>query len=226
LIKQFLKSIVSLLPKGTSGKITTAYRKYRRSQLIKKWREVGSPAPPPHVVKQDAIDNYRRKSGIKVLVETGTYYGDMVVAQKDSFSRIYSIELGVDLWEEAKKKFEPFSHIEILQGDSGKVLLGLMPRIAEPVIFWLDGHYSAGVTALGEKVCPVFEELDAIFTDKSSQHILLIDDARLFKGDGDYPTIEALKAHMKNKNPDYSMDVRDDIIRFTPEKWNLARRKA
>lgn len=206
------------MPAGLQRQIKAAYRTGRRNQLIKKWRSEGSPLPPPHALKQAVIEEYQQKSGIKILVETGTYYGDMVMAQKDNFSGVYSIELGLDLWEQAKKRFEPYRHIEILQGDSGKVLLELVPRLTGPAIFWLDGHYSAGVTALGEKVCPVFEELDAIFKDGSTSHILLIDDARLFKGDGDYPAIGDLEQYMTRKNPAYHMEIRDDVIRFTVPK--------
>jgi hypothetical protein len=195
--------------------IRKANRKYRRDRLVNAWREEGSPLPPPHAVKQSAIDEYRRKYGTRTLVETGTYLGDMVMAQLDNFDRIYSIELGMDLWEQARKKFEPYRHVEILQGDSGQVLVKLIPRLDQPALFWLDGHYSAGVTAKGEKVSPVFEELDAIFGSSIHSHVLMIDDARLFKGDGDYPSVSELQQHVQARNPRYQMEIRDDIIRFT-----------
>ena len=54
----------------------------------------------------------------------------------------------------------------IVQGDSGKVLSEILLEINEPAIFWLDGHYTAGITARGVKECPIFEELDCIFNTK------------------------------------------------------------
>jgi hypothetical protein len=46
-------------------------------------------------------------------------------------------------------------------------------------------------------------------------HVLLIDDARLFVDEDDYPTIEKLTKYVKNKNNNYQVEVKDDIIRFT-----------
>ena len=89
-----------------------------------------------------------------------------------------------------------------------------MLKINEPAIFWLDGHYSAGITARGDKDCPIFEELDAIFDKNNFEHILLIDDARLFIGEGDYPTIEELTNYIRIKKKKYRVNVKHDIIRY------------
>jgi hypothetical protein len=61
-----------------------------------------------------------------------------------------------------------------VQGDSGKELPKIVTQLDTPAIFWLDGHYSAGITAKGDTECPIFEELEAIFEpDKSCKHILI-----------------------------------------------------
>jgi hypothetical protein len=52
-----------------------------------------------------------------------------------------------------------------------------------PSLFWLDGHYSGGVTARGGLGAPVVRELVASFASKR-RRILLFDDARLFDGGG------------------------------------------
>ena len=116
----------------------------------------------------------------------------MVEAQRNHFEKIYSIELSEKLFNRAKKRFKDYSHITILHGDSGIVLNKLIPEIDKPALFWLDGHYSGGITAKGEKECPVPEELKTILKS-SLPHIILIDDARLFNGTHDYPTIEQIK---------------------------------
>lgn len=184
---------------------------------FKKWQKDGRPLPPPHLVKQLAIRDYQQRYAIRTLVETGTYRGDMVEAQKRHFEKIISIELGVDLSKKAVKRFKSDKHVLIVQGDSGKVLPRIMPTIESPAIFWLDGHYSAGITAKGEKDCPIFAELDAIFHDKKHDHVLLVDDARCFNGEGDYPTIDELAGYVKNKDENYKLEVKDDIICFTVE---------
>jgi hypothetical protein len=191
-------------------------RQHQRNQFHK-WQKNGQPLPPPHLVKQLAIRDYQQRYAIKTLVETGTYRGDMVEAQKRNFEKIISIELGVDLTKKATSRFKHDKNVLIVQGDSGKVLPRIMPTIESPAIFWLDGHYSAGITAKGEKDCPIFAELDAIFHGMKLDHVLLIDDARCFNGEGDYPEIDELTQYINVKNKNYRLEDKDDIIRYTVE---------
>lgn len=186
------------------------------NKQLKKWKQQGCPLPPPHIVKQVAIKEYRASFGYTVLVETGTYLGEMVEAQKRRFDRVYSIELSEPLHLRATKRFKRDKHVTIVLGDSGKMLPSILSKLEEPAIFWLDGHYSDGITARGEKDCPIFEELNAIFDGKPLDHVLLIDDARCFVGQGDYPTIEALTEYVLTKRKHYQLEVKNDIIRYTP----------
>lgn len=180
---------------------------------IKDWEAAGKPVPPPHLVKQEVISSLKNIYQYELFIETGTYLGEMVDAQKNNFKKIYSIELGEDLFRDAVKKFQHQKNITILHGDSGDVLVKLSSLINEPAIFWLDGHYSAGITAKGSKDCPIYEELTAIFGSKPIDHILLIDDARLFIGEDDYPTIAELTDFVKQYRPLSKINVEDDIIK-------------
>lgn len=207
LVKKF---ITPLVPQ----QVLNITRKYIGQKELKAWEKNGRPTPPPHIVKQLAIRDYQQQHGHRILVETGTYRGDMVEAQRNRFKKIFSIELGVDLFHKAQKRFRNHPNVEIVQGDSGKVLSKIMKEVQEPAIFWLDGHYSAGVTAKGDKDCPIFEEVDAIFNSTPHNHILLIDDARCFVGKDDYPTIDHLTEYIRQRNDRYQVEVKDDIIRY------------
>jgi hypothetical protein len=209
------KLVQKILNRLTPQCIINNKRKSLDQKEFEVWTKKGSPVPPPHLVKQKAIKEYQEKTGNVYLIETGTYLGDMVEAQKKNFKKIYSIELSDFLQKKAQKRFKRNKNIKIVLGDSGKVLPQILENIYEPAIFWLDGHYSAGVTAKGDKECPIFEELNAIFKSKKLDHVLLIDDARLFTGKGDYPTIEELTQFVKSKNERYQLEVKDDIIRYT-----------
>jgi len=184
-------------------------------EQLAEWEKNGKPLPPPHIVKQMAIEEYRTKFPTEILVETGTYLGEMVEAQRDHFKKIYSIELSKKLFNRARKRFKDHLHVKILQGDSGTVLNTLINEIGTPALFWLDGHYSEGITAKGEKECPVPEELNAILKS-SLPHIILIDDAQLFNGTHDYPTIEQIIEIIRSNNRQYLVEIKDDIIRLTP----------
>lgn len=192
------------------------FRKQQRAAetIYQDWLSNNKPLPTPHIVKQKTIKAYRDTYKIFTLVETGTYLGDMVAAQLNNFSRIISIELSKDLYERACIRFRKNSNVQLLQGDSGKVLHQLIDTLKEPAFFWLDGHYSAGLTARGEKICPIYEELDAIFKHDIG-HVILIDDAADFKGEHDYPTVAELEAYIKTKKPAYHLSIEDNIIRIT-----------
>ena len=189
----------------------------RRRNIWETWNNEGKPVPPPHEIKQLVIDDYQKKYGISILVETGTYLGDMVEAQKRAFDFVYSIELDDKLFRDAVKRFRYDRNVIIKQGDSGSKIFELVKDIKKQTLFWLDGHYSGGVTAQGSKDCPILEEIDGIFSGKFNNHILLIDDARCFVGENSYPTKEELYAYVLKYNKNYKMSVDCDIIRFEVE---------
>ncbi|MBC8052890.1 MAG: hypothetical protein H7Y13_07485 [Sphingobacteriaceae bacterium] len=172
--------------------------------------------PSLHLVKQNNIHQCREKYNTRILVETGTFLGDMVEAQKHYFEKVISIELSKDLHLRAIERFKDDKCVTILQGDSGIVLKDLLSQINQPALFWLDGHYSAGITAKSDKNTPVLAEIEVIIKHLET-HIILIDDARLFTGEEDYPTIPELCDFVLSLNPSKHIYVADDIIFITPK---------
>ncbi len=167
-----------------------------------------------HKKKQTIIKQYQKFYSLSIFIETGTYKGDMVQAMKNNFKKIYSIELGEDLYKKAKEKFKKEKHIIILNGDSGKLLPEILNNIKEPCLFWLDAHYSKGCTVKGELDTPIRQELKSIFNHSIKNHVILIDDARCFTGENDYPTIEELKEFTKNNSNYNKFEIKNDIIRI------------
>ncbi len=165
-----------------------------------------------HRNKQSILSFYQKKFNLKTLVETGTYRGDMVEAMRCKFEKVYSIELGENLCKDAQERFKGDFHIEILCGDSEKVLEDLIPKLSKPTLFWLDAHYSRGVTAKAELDTPILKELEIIIRSKIKGCIILIDDAVLFNGTNDYPTILRVSEIANNNN--MSFEVKNDIIRI------------
>ena len=179
-----------------------------------KWIESGSILPPPHMVKQFILEKIQQEKKYRTLIETGTYYGEMIDGQLENFSKIISVELSSELYSIAVKKYTELNNVTLYCGDSGDVLVDIMKKIEEPAIFWLDGHYSGGITAKGKIDCPIFEELSAILGSKNLSHVILIDDARLFVGKNDYPTMIDLENFIKAKKINYDINVADDIIKI------------
>jgi len=184
---------------------------------VREWERSGRPAPPPHVVKQMNLRAIARQRGLKTLVETGTYYGAMIEALRGDFDTIYSIELSEELHRQAVLRFADQAHVELIHGDSGQALKALLERIKMPSLFWLDGHYSAGVTARGDKDTPIVEELSHIFSAPDIGHVIYVDDARCFGVEPGYPTIDDLRTFVKAHRPNSQIVVVDDAIRITPQ---------
>jgi hypothetical protein len=178
------------------------------------WEKQGRPSPPPHVIKEELIRDYAKTFNTQILIETGTYLGDMVHAMKKFFTRIISLELDETLAVQARERFANDNHIQIIQGDSGKLVGKLLANINEPCLFWLDGHYSGGITAKGALETPIKYELTAILSHPVDGHVILIDDARCFTGENDYPTIDELQNFVAARKPNHKFRVEHDVIRI------------
>jgi len=179
-----------------------------------RWILAGRSGPPPSVVKQVIVRAYGRAHGLRVLVETGTYMGDMVHAVRRDFDAIYSIELSPLHHAYARKRLAGSPNVHLLLGDSGEVLGKVLDGVSRPCLFWLDSHYSGGATARANVETPIVRELEAIAKHAVKSHVILIDDARDFDGRDDYPDLEALRALAARLFPGSAMDVETDIIRI------------
>jgi hypothetical protein len=187
-----------------------------RRTAIQRWARRGRPTPPPSAYKHHVILDHARRFQTRVLVETGTYVGLTVAACLRAFHEIYSVELDRALYEEALRKFAPFSHVRLVQGDSAEALGKILAVLEEPALFWLDAHYSGGITAHGDLPTPVMRELEAISAHPVRGHVVLIDDAREFGRVDGYPTVATVRALVGARRPDWTMTVEDDIMRVVP----------
>lgn len=102
------------------------------------------------------------------------------------------------MYASAKKFFSRFPNVEIINGPSEKIFPDLLAGLTGNINFWLDGHYSSGVTWKGEKETPILDELRSISENLShlDRVCVLVDDIRMFGANGtgqnDYPSLNAL----------------------------------
>jgi len=192
------------------------FRNDRRDQRSIREYTAHRTIPPPEAYKRKVVKDHALAYGANVLIETGTFYGDMLHACRKSFRQIFSIELHEGLAALARHRFRRQPHIHLFLGDSSKVLPEILAGIDEPAVFWLDGHYSGGGTAKGDRDTPIEEELAAIGRHPVKSHVILIDDARDF-GKGDYPAADTLIRILKSYFPLSMVEIQDDILRCTPQ---------
>lgn len=191
-------------------------RLFKKKKEVRDWEKGGRRGSPPHLIKQKIVKEYARRFNIDTLIETGTYLGEMVSGTKDVFREIFSIELDNKLFERAKKKFANYPYIHIIHGDSGKILPKILASLRKPCLFWLDAHYSGGVTVKGDVETPIVEELKAILRHPNQNHVILIDDKDHFVGKRGYPDIKWLKNYILKHHPDWKFEIKDNIIRVYP----------
>jgi len=135
-----------------------------------KWIKAGKPVPAPHIVKQGIVKYYAERFQPHILIETGTFMGEMADACTGLFDQIYSMELSRGLFLGAYNRFSKQRHISIIHGDSADVLPEILLKIDEPCLFWLDGHYSGGFTARGKKDTPILQEVISILNHHIDRH--------------------------------------------------------
>ena len=196
---------------------THAYRWMTRRcawRAIRQWRLAGHPTPPPHAVKRALLKRLQRRFRASTLVETGTYYGDMISDLRGEFGRVVSIEWNDRLHSLACKRMRPYQNVRVLHGDSAILVPKVLESIDSTSMFWLDAHYSGPGTTKGTLCTPVFAELSAILGHHTS-HVILIDDARCFVGEDDYPRLSEVEDLVRSSKR-YVIEVADDIIRVIP----------
>ncbi len=180
------------------------------------WIVRGKPQRSPHLLKQRTVAEFALKFGLRILIETGTYYGEMVSAMKSRFDAIYSIEQNPELAARAAKEFAKYPQIRIVQGDSQRALPELLTSLAKPALFWLDaGYYGWSSEQVDKKRLGV--ELDAILRDPVHGHVILMDDAHGLNGQNGALTIAEVTEHIQTEYPGHRVEVAFDILRITPD---------
>lgn len=170
----------------------------------------------PHVRKRETILKFKELSGAEVFIETGTYLALMMEAMQPHFKSLTSIEISEYLNQRAKNMLGHHTNLNFELGDSGVKMEEVVGRFKEPIIFWLDGHYSGGITGMADIETPIVAELEAIFAHPlASKHTILIDDARLFNGERDYPKMEDIKSFILSKKADAKISSENDILVIT-----------
>jgi hypothetical protein len=118
-----------------------------------------------------------------IFIETGTYMGGTTKWASTQFKDVHTIELSELLYNNIKDELLSKGNIIPHLGDSRDILPKILTNINGNIVFWLDGHYSAGIIAGKDDPCPLLKELEIILS-RNNEDIILIDDARCFLGHG------------------------------------------
>lgn len=165
------------------------------------------------------------KHKINYFVETGTLKGKTARWASRYFKKVYTVELNHILWNENLNR-DFTQNIEYIFGDSREILSWVINQIKSPILFWLDAHWSKDLgyerPELGE--CPVLDEIRQINLDWRINHVIMIDDARLFINKPskphraeDWPTFKDIESLLNRTEMKRIIRVIDDVIIAEPE---------
>jgi hypothetical protein len=175
-------------------------------------------APDNHIYKRKRIKSIALQYQCLSLIETGTYYGQMVNFCRKIFRHVKSAEIYEPLYLLNVEQFRADTKVEIYFGSSPKVLPEMIHNSEGRILFWLDGHYSGEGTGGGDDLAPIAKELNIISQLARNDHCILIDDARCFKGNEEYPTLDDIFIQLRKINGNYLLSVDRDCIMALPVK--------
>ena len=120
------------------------------------------------------------------------------------FTDVRSVELAPHLYEHNVQRFLKDPRVHLWHGYSDVLLPRMIRHVSRPITFWLDAHYSAGVTASSKP--PLRRELELIAQHPVKTHTLLIDDLRLFEPEFGISPKEVMD-FLTMINPKYTFSV-------------------
>lgn len=165
--------------------------------------------------------------GLRRAVETGTYRGRTARALAAIYPAVVTIELSPELHRRAVEALRDVPSVEARLGHSSQVLRDVADPTA-PTLFYLDGHWSGGVTAGEEDECPVLEEIAAIGAGNPND-CLVIDDANLFTSAPPpphdpkaWPSLTEIFDAIRTLRPDHFLTVLGNQVIAVPEAGRQA----
>lgn len=146
------------------------------------------------------LENFKIEKKPKIFCETGSYLGENIqyVLDANYFDKVHSIEISEKWYNYCKDKYNENEKVFLHLGNSADVIRNY-DFGDEPVLFYLDAHFSGGETGGSdiENGCPLLLELDSLCETrkKNTGDIVIIDDMRLMgiaswggtEGDKVYP---------------------------------------
>jgi len=158
------------------------------------WEKRGYEQPSPPFIKRSVLHRFGLPTA--TWVETGTFQGDTTEFLRHEAKEVFTVEPDQALYGRAVRRFEHTSNVHVLHGLSEDILPDLVPRLSGDVCFWLDGHFSGGVTHQGPQHTPILRELEVIADNlrRLNSVCVLVDDVRLFtyRKENGYPKLDAM----------------------------------
>lgn len=173
---------------------------------------------PEGEYKRGMLQRIQKLYQCKYFVETGTYMGETPLKLHAQFDRLWTIELDDNLFNRAVQTLSPYPNITCVHGDSKDRLAEIVAQIDSPCLFWLDGHYSGGITALGEIQAPLVQEIQIIGKSPIKNHVIAIDDISDFSAAEQNAPLSKVLETIEKINPQYKFYFDYDMLFALPHE--------
>jgi hypothetical protein len=181
---------------------------------------------PPVKNQRDLILSSVSRHGFadrKVFIETGTALGETSRFASKHFEKVFTVEYMQDAYLHSLETFFYNDSVTYLKGDSKDVIPVINYMLDQTAVFFLDAHFSGKEGEEEEMVAPsghtpVVAELTDIVR-YPYDHVILIDDARLFGKNPHYPTLKQIEEIAAAGDfGGYVTNVEGDVIVITRSK--------
>jgi hypothetical protein len=164
----------------------------------------------------------KHRLGLERAIETGTFEGDGALTLAHVFPEVVSIEVSPSCYARAEERLGNVRNIDLLLGDSRSLMPGLI-RPDTPTLYFLDGHWSDGLTSGGaDDQCPLIVEISAL-AGGHDKDCIIIDDARYFVAAppppykaGDWPSFVDVIDALRAAHPSHHVTILGDQILSVP----------
>ena len=164
----------------------------RPFSLYRWYLKTGCHNPIPAYIKRKLLLRHSVRSA--TWIETGTYLGETTRFLASRFPVVHTIEPSEYCMSRAKLLTSRSLKRKIVfhLGTSEQKLDHICGQVDGDVCFWLDAHYSAGITFRADEKTPILKELDAIenHMHRYNSITVLIDDVLGAHLDSEYPSID------------------------------------
>lgn len=163
----------------------------RPFKLLAWYFKTGCSNPIPPFIKHKLL--LRHGSIGSTWVETGTFIGQTTRYLAKNFPMVHTIEASKDCITIAKFMSGRFpKKIRFHEGTSEQCLDGICSLLDGSVCFWLDAHYSSGITYKGEEKTSISSDLKIIEKniDRFESIVVIIDDLLACHLDSNYPSLD------------------------------------
>jgi hypothetical protein len=115
---------------------------------------------------QDEFLRLKELHGIKNVIETGTNLGDTTKWLASNFDNVTTIEVNLTYHSQAKRNLSKYRNIDLIRGDSSRILNELIAFKRNNLLIFLDAHWGKN---------PLMDELNHIANSKTYPVLVIHD---------------------------------------------------